>query len=265
MHQAEILRHMADWSPSAYLRFADERARPASDLLAQIPLKAPQLVYDLGCGPGNSTALLARAYPTAEIIGIDSSPAMLATARQDLPQRQFIEADLKTWVPGDGADLLYSNATFQWVPDHAAVLLRLLKHLGAGAVLALQMPDNLDEPSHVLMRETAGDGPWADKLREASGARTRLGAPRDYHELLRPHCTRLDIWHTAYNHVLDGVQGIIDLVSSTGLRPFLNLLVAAEQKAFVENYRMRLASAYPALNDGRVMLRFPRLFIVAQA
>jgi trans-aconitate 2-methyltransferase len=255
---------MPDWSPTDYLKFADERSRPARDLLAQVPLVAPKLVYDLGCGPGNSTALLDKVYPQAEIIGVDNSPAMIAEARRVLPQRKFIHADLSEWMPEGAADLLFSNATFQWVPNHAAVLVGLLKALEPGSVFALQMPDNLREPSHALMRETAANGPWADKLRGAAGARVSLLAPAAYYDRLKPYCRKLDIWHTIYNHVLGGVQGIVDLVSSTGLRPFLAPLDDTEKTAFVGAYRKRLADAYHPAVDGKVLLRFPRLFIVAQ-
>jgi trans-aconitate 2-methyltransferase len=256
---------MTDWSPQDYLRFADERSRPARDLLAQVLLSAPRLIYDLGCGPGNSTALLDGAHPEAEIIGVDNSPAMLNQARAALPQRKFIEADIATWKPEPHADLLFSNATFQWVPDHAAVLLRLMKGLKPGAVLAVQMPDNLNEPSHQLMRDVAGDGPWAARLQPAGTARSALMTPRNYYELLKPFCAQLDIWHTVYNHALEGVQGIVDLVSSTGLRPFYNLLEKRQHTEFLDEYKSRLAKDYPAASDGKVLLRFPRLFMVAVA
>jgi trans-aconitate 2-methyltransferase len=255
---------MADWSPEAYLKFADERSRPAQDLLAQVPLANPRLVYDLGCGPGNSTALLDAAFPAAEVIGVDNSEAMLAAARRALPRREFLAADLAHWMPAGQADLLFSNATFQWVPNHPAVLLRLLGGLLDGAVLAVQMPDNLDEPSHRLMRETSKNGPRADELSEAAASRAALLAPFQYYDLLKPKCRRLDIWHTVYNHVVDGVQGIIDFVSSTGLRPFLDPLDEWEKKAFLDAYRLALAREYPATHDGKVVLRFPRIFIVAR-
>ena len=255
---------MEDWRPEDYLRFNDERSRPARDLLARIPLKGPELVYDLGCGPGNSTALLHEAYPKATVVGLDTSTAMLAKARRDLPQVQFLEADIGSW-PGDpNADLLFANASFQWVPGHASVLLRLLKGLRAGGVLALQMPDNLNEHSHRLMRETALAGPWASLLRNAAGSREVIGAPNEYYNLLKPHCRSLDIWHTAYNHVLDGVQGIVDFVSTTGLRPYLDPLDEAMRGRFVDAYRAGLAKAYPADSGGKVLMRFPRFFLVAQ-
>jgi len=255
---------MADWRPEDYLRFGDERGRPARDLLARIPLNAPALVYDLGCGPGNSTALLQEAYPQAKLVGLDSSRTMLVKARKDLPQVQFIEADIAAW-PGDSdADLLYANASFQWVPDHVSILLKLLKGLKVGGVLALQMPDNLDEPSHRLMRETAETGPWAKALRHAAGSREAIRTPNEYYNLLKPHCQSLDIWHTAYTHVLDGVQGIVDFVSTTGLRPYLDPLDEPMRGQFVDTYRAGLARAYPVILEGKVLMRFPRIFLVAQ-
>jgi trans-aconitate 2-methyltransferase len=255
---------MEDWRPEDYLRFNDERSRPARDLVARIPLKAPELVYDLGCGPGNSTAVLHEAYPQAKLIGIDTSKTMLAKARKDLPQVQFLEADIASW-PGDpDADLLYANASFQWVPDHVSVLLRLIKGLKVGSVLAVQMPDNLDEPSHRLMRETAEAGSCAKALKRAAGSREVIRTPHDYYTLLKPHCRSLDIWHTAYYHILDGVQGIVDFVRTTGLRPYLDPLDEAMRAQFVVTYRAGLAKAYPAIPDGKVLMRFPRIFLVAQ-
>jgi trans-aconitate 2-methyltransferase len=255
---------MEDWLPDAYLRFADERTRPALDLLSRIPLKAPELIYDLGCGPGNSTALLREAYPKARLMGLDNSKTMLAKARSDLPQAHFIEGDLATWEGDPNANLLFANASFQWVSDHVSVLLRLLTGLKAGGVLALQMPDNLDEPSHRLMRETAEDGPWADKLREVAGFREKIRTPNEYYNLLKPHCRSLDIWHTAYNHTLDGVQGIVDFVGTTGLRPYLDTLDEDMRTQFINSYRARLKKAYSEMFDGKVLMRFPRLFTVVQ-
>jgi trans-aconitate 2-methyltransferase len=254
---------MEDWRPEDYLRFNDERSRPARDLLARVPVKAPKLVYDLGCGPGNSTALLRAAYPQATVVGLDTSTAMLAKARKDLPQVEFREADIAMWPGNANADLLYANASFQWVPDHASVLLRLLKGLKAGGVMALQMPDNLNEPSHRLMRETAESGPWAKALRHAAGSREVIRTPNEYYNLLKPHCRSLDIWHAAYNHVLDGVQGIVDFVSTTGLRPYLDPLDGAMRGRFIDAYRAGLAKTYPAALDGKVLMKFPRIFLVA--
>ncbi|HWV52456.1 trans-aconitate 2-methyltransferase [Pseudorhodoplanes sp.] len=254
---------MADWSAQQYLKFEDERTRPARDLLAQIPLATARRVFDLGCGPGNSTELLVARYPDAEITGIDSSPDMLRQARTRLPQCRFIEADLTHWSAPADADILYSNATFQWLPDHLGVMLRLLNGLKAGGVLAIQVPDNLDEPSHVWMREVAHEQPFVRLLPKNPRDRAVLPSVGEYYDALKPHCARLDIWHTLYQHALDGAEAIVEWVKGTGLRPFLDPLPPAERDAFLRAYTARIAAAYPARYDGKVLLRFPRLFIVA--
>jgi trans-aconitate 2-methyltransferase len=254
---------MADWSPVQYLKFADERTRAARDLLAQVPLTQTKLVYDLGCGPGNSTELLVRAYPGAQIIGLDNSAAMLAKARVALPQCEFEEADLAQWQGEPGADLLFSNATFQWVPGHLAVLQRLLTGLKRGGVLAVQMPDNLGEPSHVAMIVAGHNAPYADKLAGASQARDVLPEPADYYAALKPLCAKFDVWHSIYNHPLDGFTGIVEWLKGTGLRPFLEPLMPVEQSDYLQRYIAELAKAYPLQLDGKVLLHFPRLFMVA--
>jgi trans-aconitate 2-methyltransferase len=252
-----------DWSARQYLKFEDERTRPPRDLLAQVPLQAPRRVFDLGCGPGNSTELLVERYPQAEVVGVDSSPDMLRLARERLPDRAFLAADLAHWSPQERADLLFANAVFQWVPDHPAVLQRLLAALPAGGVLAAQMPDNTAEPALALMREVAASGPWAAALAPAAAARDDLPTPAAYYDLLRPLCTRLDIWHTVYNHVMAGHEAIVEWFRGSGLRPFLAPLDDHARRDFVAAYTARIARAYPPRFDGKVLLRFPRLFIVA--
>lgn len=254
---------MSSWSPRHYLRFSEERSRPARDLLAQVPLSSPTRVYDLGCGPGNSTALLGEAYPDAELVGVDDSEEMLAEARRVLPSRAFVLADLARWVPEGTPDLLFSNAAFHWVPDHAAVMTRLTATLEPGGVLAVQMPDNLGEPSHRLMQETAASGSWSGKLERADEGREVLRSPRAYYELLKPLCSRVDVWRTIYHHPLDGAAGIVDFLGSTALRPFLGPLDETERERFLAVYTARIAEAYPSGTDGMVLLAFPRLFLVA--
>jgi trans-aconitate 2-methyltransferase len=251
------------WSASQYVKFEDERTRPSRDLLAQVPLQSPQRIVDLGCGPGNSTELLVERFPDAEVAGIDSSADMLRQARERLPQCTFLENDLATWMPEPGTDLLSGNAVFHWVPDHPRVLVRLLTSLSAGGVLAVQMPDNTNEPALMLMEKVAESGPWAATLAQANAARNDLPSPEAYYDLLRPLCRRIDIWHTHYNHIIADHAGVVEWFKGSGLRPFLAPLDAAMCAAFTAKYTDEIRLAYPARSDGRVMLKFPRLFIVA--
>jgi trans-aconitate 2-methyltransferase len=254
---------MADWNANQYLKFEDERTRPPRDLIAQIPLASPQRVIDLGCGPGNSTELLVARFPDAEVIGLDSSPNMLAQARERLPKCAFIQADLVSWSPPQRTDLLFANASFQWLPDHQAVLRRMLRSLAPGGVLAVQMPDNMDEPALALMSKVAGRGPWAGNPALAAAAREPLPRPEAYYDLLKPLCAQLDIWHTIYNHVMAGPGAIVEWFKGSALRPYLAALDPAMQDDFLAAYLEEIKQHYGARHDGRVLLPFPRVFILA--
>ncbi|HKJ74172.1 MAG TPA: trans-aconitate 2-methyltransferase [Alphaproteobacteria bacterium] len=259
---------MSDWDAAQYRKFEDERTRPALDLLTHVPVDDPSTVFDLGCGPGNSTELLLYRFPNAHIVGVDSSPAMIDAARERLPEVTFETEDIAGWGPSEPADLLYSNATLQWLPDHGALFPRLASYLAPNGILAVQMPDNLDEPCHVLMRQVARDGVWADKLgpavTERSGARAVIGRFEDYYQMLRPVCRRIDLWLTTYVPKVDGIAGIVEWLKGTGLRPFLDPLSESEREDFLAAYKAALGEAYPVQPDGKVLLDYPRIFIVAQ-
>jgi trans-aconitate 2-methyltransferase len=254
---------MDDWSARQYLKFEDERTRPPRDLLAQVPLAQPRMVVDLGCGPGNSTELLVARFPQADVVGLDSSPDMLRKARERLPHCTFIEADIASWRADPRTDLLFANASFQWIPDHPHVLRRLLEALAPGGVLAVQMPDNTREPSHVLQREVATSGPWADNPDVKAAPRGDLPAPEVYYDLLKPVCTQIDIWHTVYNHLLVQPQAIVEWFKGSALQPYLSPLDAVLRAEFLAAYTEKIVAAYKPRFDGKVLLRFPRLFIVA--
>nr|WP_249173330.1 trans-aconitate 2-methyltransferase [Burkholderia dolosa] len=247
-----------------YVQFEDERTRPVRDLLAAVPNTPIRTAIDIGCGPGNSTeALLARA-PDATVHGIDASPDMIAAARKRLPALRFDIADISTWDDPGGYDLILANAVLQWVPAHDTLFPKLVGRLAPGGHLAVQMPDNLDEPAHRLMRDIAADGPWADKL--ASAARTERFDARRYYTLLSPLCSRVDVWRTTYHHPLrGGADAVVEWFKGSALRPFLAALDERERGAFIARYRDAVAgpNGYPALDDGTVLLPFPRLFIIA--
>jgi trans-aconitate 2-methyltransferase len=250
------------WSPSTYLAFADERTRPAADLLARVPNENPSHVADLGCGPGNSTALLVQRWPHAKIEGIDSSPQMIEAAKKSGVAADFTLADLASWKPAAAYDVIFSNATYQWLPDHRALLPRLMGFVAKGGVFAFQVPNNQYSPSHTLMRDVAAQGPWAEKLANVRGI--FVEKVQTYFDILAPHAASLDIWTTEYLHVLDGEDAVFKWVSGTGLRPFLDALNEDERVQFAREYKARLNVAYPRRADGKTLFPFSRLFAVAK-
>ncbi len=252
-----------DWDPEQYLRFADERLRPALDLLARAELAAPARVIDLGCGAGNVTALLAQRFPTAEVIGIDASESMLAKARAAAPSCRFVAADIGAWTPDAPPDLIYSNAALHWVGGHEALFPRLLSLLAPGGVLAVQMPAMHDAPLRRLQPEVAASGPWAAHLHGIGSARGIL-TPERYWDLLRPHATVLDLWQTIYMHALQGEDAVGEWASGSSLRPFLDRLPEDLRPAFRAAYAAALRPHYPRRPDGTTLLPFRRLFIVAR-
>jgi trans-aconitate 2-methyltransferase len=251
------------WSAAQYVKFEEERTTPVRDLVRHIPLAHVESAVDIGCGPGNSTEVLRERYPHARIIGLDSSPDMVQAARRRLPDIAFEIADIRQWRPIEPFDVVLANAVLQWIPDHETLFPALMAKLGSGGALAAQMPDNLEEPSHLLMREIASDGSWAAKLKDAAGARTERHRADWYFRLLRPHAPRVDIWRTTYFHPLAGAHAVVEWLKGTGLRPFLDPLGERERQAFLAGYEAAVAKAYPAEPEGTVLLPFPRLFVVA--
>ena len=250
------------WSAKQYSTFEEERTRPVRDLVAAIPTGTVGVAVDLGCGPGNSTEVLAQRFPEARVTGMDSSDDMLVSARARLPALNFELADIAAWNPDQTFDVILANASLQWVPDHATLYPHLLSKLAVGGSLAVQTPDNMQEPSHRLAREVAANGPWADKI-----ATVRHPPRHDasfYYELLRPHCNHVDVWRTTYHHPLAGGHAaVVEWFKGSALRPYLAPLDEGQKAAFLEAYLTAITGAYPALADGTVLLPFPRLFVVA--
>jgi trans-aconitate 2-methyltransferase len=255
---------MADWNPALYSRFEDERTRPARELLARVPLAGARRVVDLGCGPGNSTELLVQRFAQAEVVGIDNSPAMLESARRRLPGVRFELADIGAWQPAQAPDLIYANAALQWVPGHEQLFPRLLSLLAPGGVLAVQMPDNWDEPTHSAMRDVARLPAFASAIGDPSKLRIGRLPLETYYDLLAPAAQEVDAWHTVYQHRMDSPAAIVEWVSATGLKPFVAPLDADQRAAYLAEYERRIAAAYPVRADGKLLLAFPRLFIVAR-
>ena len=265
-------RRDASWDPAQYAVFGDHRGRPFHDLVARVPTARPRVVVDLGCGPGDLTLTLADRWPGARVVGLDSSPEMLARAREiDRAGRvDWVETTAESWDPtARGAlDVLVTNATLQWVPTHLRLLPRWLDALAPGGVLAMQVPANFDAPSHRLMREVAARHPRADELRAGLDRADAVARPETYAALLLAHSREVDVWQTTYLQVLgaepDGPHPVLEWVRSTGLRPVLGVLTDdAEREAFLATYEGELEAAYPR-RDGVVLFPFTRTFAVAQ-
>ncbi|MFJ9040455.1 trans-aconitate 2-methyltransferase [Streptomyces sp. NPDC102406] len=260
------------WDPQQYLRHADHRARPYADLLARVPAlpREPARIADLGCGPGHSTPLLTGRWPTAHITGYDNSPEMLARAASYAGPTtggghiDFAPADLTRWTPPETYDLLASNATLQWVPNHTDTFPALLDALTPGGTLAFQVPGNFEAPSHVLMRRLAQSPRWRDRLGTILRHTDAVLTPTAYLQRLTGLGCAVDAWETTYTHLLTGDDPVLDWVRGTGLRPVLTALAddPEARDAFETQYRDLLRTAYPATPHGTV-LPFRRIFVVA--
>jgi len=259
---------VGSWDDQQYLKFADERTRPARELLARVTVENAARVVDLGCGPGNSTALLRARWPRARVTGVDSSPEMLARARQggfelgadSGPDIEWVTADVKTFRADGPVDVMFANAVLHWLPQHDAIFPALLEQVRPGGALAVQMPESFQEPSHRLMREL--DGPWRVRTR-ALPATPPVASAATYYDLLAPRARLVDIWRTTYEHVMPDAAAIVEWVKGTGLRPTLDALDPGDRPAFLTAYTDAIAAAYPPRADGKRLYSFPRLFLVA--
>jgi trans-aconitate 2-methyltransferase len=256
------------WDPGQYLKFSDERSRPFYDLIGRIGATNPISVADIGCGPGELTADLARRWPTAEVLGVDSSAEMIRAAGQvaadasDLANLRFDLMDAVDWVPAKPVGVLVSNATIQWIPNHEDLLTRWVDYLAADGWLAIQLPANYDQPVHSLMRELISSPRWRQAIGQVELTR-QSGAPASYLDLLATAGCQVDAWETTYQHVLTGDDPVLNWVRGTGLRPVLTALTPEDKPEFLAEYGSLLRQAYPQRPYGTV-LPFRRVFAVAR-
>ena len=257
------------WDANLYLKFVDARLRPALDLMGRLdPANAQRpghAIYDLGCGAGNISRILAERFTQAPVIGIDSSEEMLAKARSQTadPRVSFGKGDLTRFTPSLPPAILYSNAAYQWVQDHIGYFPGLLKLLPSGGQLAIQMPRNHEAPSHALMKKAAEMGPWRDTLAKVGGIRAVL-EPALYYDALKPLCSDLEVWESIYQQPLTGKDPVAQYTAGTGLRPYMEALPKEQAAAFYDTYAKLVAEAYPTRADGITLFPFRRLFIVAR-
>ena len=253
---------MTTWEPRTYLRYAEVRFRAGLDLIARIPSNDYRTIYDLGCGTGHLTHLLAGNYPKAAVTGVDNSPEMLAEARREFPNLTWMQADISSWRPSAHADLIFSNAALHWVPHHETLLPSLIDTLRPGGVLAVQMPRHFASPSHIELKKLVRQPRWRAKLEHL--LLKPISAPETYWHWLSPKSANVDVWETIYLQVLDGKDPVVNFMCGTALRPFLTVLSEREGKQFVSAFAKRMAAAYPPQSTGQTLFPFRRLFLIAQ-
>lgn len=254
---------MPDWDPNLYLKFSDQRARPAADLIAQIKLDNPTRIIDLGCGTGNSTAQLHACWPKAQLSGLDSSGTMLAQARQSHPDWEWIQSSIESWSPSGTYHVVFSNAALHWVPDHATLFPRLLDAVTPGGALAVQMPYNFQSPAHQAMKRVAADPRWSGRLDGAS-ENYHVQPIASYYKMLSKTAAALNLWEAEYLQIMDDSSSILDWVYSTAMRGYLERLAdRTEQKEFTELCLREFEKSYRPEDDGKVLFPYRRMFIIA--
>ncbi len=252
---------MSDWNPTQYLRFGNERLRPAIELIDRINVESPKTIYDLGCGTGSITAILQEKWPDANVTGVDSSPNMLDKASQDHPKITWQQSDLNTWKPDTKPDLIYSNAAFQWTPNHEVLLPRLLETIVQDGIFAIQLPKNWREPSHASICKIAREPQWNERL-EPYIMENPVSEPLDYYDLLSPYSKSIDMWETTYMQVLTGDYPVLEWTKGTVLPPLFSQLSNQEQRLFIDKYKSELASNYVKRNNGNTIFPFTRMFMI---
>jgi trans-aconitate 2-methyltransferase len=251
------------WDPQQYLKFSGHRLRPAVDLLMRIPDFQVSRIADLGAGAGNVTRLIKDRWPDAAIVGVEGSAEMVAAGARAAPDVEWLHQDLGSWHPAQEYDLIYSNAALHWLPDHASLFPSLMEKIEPGGILAVQMPRNFGAPSHLLIAETALNGPWRGKL-EHLVTPPPVQEPAFYHDLLAPRSGNIDIWETEYLQVLEGDNPVKEWTKGTWLTRYLDALQDEDKAAFEAAYGKRVLQAYPPNSAGQTLFPFRRLFMIAQ-
>jgi trans-aconitate 2-methyltransferase len=256
---------MKDWNPTEYLRFEAERTRPSRDLAARIEVESPKDLVDIGCGPGNSTRVLRERWPESSILGLDSSEAMIEQARKDCPEGKWIVADAAAFDAPEAYDVVFSNATLQWIPCHETLVPRLFAALRPGGALAVQVPMFSSMPISAAIDRVAKSARWKELAGDRGEGFTFCDAAF-YYDLLctRAGAARIDLWETSYDHVMPSREAVVDFVRYTGLRPYLDVLSGEDERAeFLGDLLREVEKAYPSRADGKVLFPFKRLFFIA--
>ncbi|MDR3552722.1 MAG: methyltransferase domain-containing protein [Clostridia bacterium] len=254
---------MTDWDSSKYLKFGNERTQPAIDLVNRIHLEKPEKILDIGCGPGNSSEVLAQRYPDADILGIDNSPAMIEAARVQYPDIRFMQCDANRnlRILDRDFDIVFSNACIQWIPGHDTLLKNMMYLLKPGGVIAIQTPMNYQEPIHQIIKEISTSHKWSCKFENPRIFYNLTQS--EYYDLLSNIASDFCMWQITYFHRMKSHSDIMEWYRATGLRPYLNVLSETDRSNFEKDIYDELIVAYPKQNNGEIIFRFPRFFFTA--
>lgn len=251
------------WNPDLYLKFQQERTQPSIDLVNRIEIEDPSTIIDIGCGPGNSTAVLSKRWPKGRVVGLDSSAEMIEKARSGFPDREWILGDVRDLTASERYDLVYSNAAIQWIPDHEGLVPTLLAIVKPGGALAVQVPMYDGMPIRRVIAEVAGQDRWREKTAGA-GSLMFFHDSSFYYDLLATACDRISLWETAYLHEMESHEMIVEMLRSTGMRPYLERLDGeTDREEFRSEVLAGVRKAYPVQANGRVLFAFRRLFFIA--
>jgi trans-aconitate 2-methyltransferase len=253
-----------DWNPELYLKFDKERTQPSIDLVSRIDFDKPEKIIDIGCGPGNSTQILALKWPDSHITGIDNSPNMIKKAKNDYPKQDWRILDVSTDEFYEKFDIVFSNATIQWIPDHTKLLRKFYNLLSDKGVIAVQIPMFWDMPLGKAISRIATNNRW-DSVTNGVIDLFTIHNYSFYYDNLSELCHSIDIWESDYIHILDSQLSILKMIRSTGLKPFLERLGSdSDKKDFEEMVLKEIIKDYPLQKNGKVLFPFKRLFFIAK-
>ena len=257
---------MASWNPEQYLKFSEERTQPCRDLAARVSVPNVHHVVDLGCGPGNSTQVLAERWPDAEITGVDSAAEMINAAIEAHPRGRWILSDIVKWAAEEEQqfDVVFSNAALQWLPDHTSLYPKLVARVAVGGALAIQIPSSSDRPAHRLLREMAASLGWRRWFPTGRVKNWHSHESGFYYDLVAPLASRVELWETEYIHVMPNAEAVVEWYKGTGMRAYLQAIEEeAERARFIAEYLEKIRVAYPPRPDGRILFPFLRIFLIA--
>jgi len=255
---------MNDWNPNKYLVFKNERTQPAIDLVERIELVNPKNIIDIGCGPGNSTQILVNKYPNSAVVGLDSSKAMIEKAKADFPNQTWIHEKAENIGDEKKYSLVFSNAALQWIDNHEILIPKLWNLVDDNGAFAAQIPNFKPMPVNTAINNVLTKDKWNYGIKDNVPWNKQLYGLDYYYELLNKHSKKIVLWETHYCHIMSSIQGIIDFVHSTALKPYSEQLNDENKKQEFETEVLEECKKYyKEQSDGNILFPFQRMFVIA--